>query len=67
MSRDCRPLREDGGKEAEIRKWASSELAADADKMGLKGSPTQVKNIFALKRKRKEDPGGTLEERWGIG
>src|SRR5512139_194984 len=29
-------------KKAEIRKWASSELAADADKMGLTGSPTQV-------------------------
>jgi electron transfer flavoprotein beta subunit len=39
-------------KKAEIRKWASTDIAADADKIGLKGSPTQVKNIFAPEAKK---------------
>ena len=39
-------------KKAEIRKWASTDIAADADKIGLKGSPTQVKNIFAPETKK---------------
>ena len=34
-------------KKAVIKKWTSSDIGADADKIGLKGSPTQVKNIFA--------------------
>ncbi len=50
-------------KKAEIKKWNSSEITADPDKIGLKGSPTQVKNIFApeLKKDRKVF-GGTVEE-----
>lgn len=53
-------------KKAEIRKWASSELATDADKMGLKGSPTQVKNIFAPEAKKdRKILEGTLEEKVG--
>lgn len=34
-----------------IKKWTSSDIGADADKIGLKGSPTQVKNIFAPEAK----------------
>jgi electron transfer flavoprotein beta subunit len=38
-------------KKAVIKKWTSSDIGADADKIGLKGSPTQVKNIFAPEAK----------------
>lgn len=34
-------------KKAEIKKWGSSDINADDNKIGLKGSPTRVKNIFA--------------------
>ncbi|HUO77735.1 MAG TPA: electron transfer flavoprotein subunit beta/FixA family protein [Thermodesulfovibrionales bacterium] len=51
---------------AEIRKWSSSDLGADADKIGLKGSPTQVKNIFAPEAKKdRKMLEGTLEEQVG--
>jgi electron transfer flavoprotein alpha/beta subunit len=33
-------------KKAEIKKWASSDILADENNLGLRGSPTQVKNIF---------------------
>jgi electron transfer flavoprotein alpha/beta subunit len=33
-------------KKAEIKKWGSSDIMADENNVGLKGSPTQVKNIF---------------------
>ena len=33
-------------KKAVISKWALSDIAADENSLGLKGSPTQVKNIF---------------------
>jgi len=33
-------------KKAVIRKWALSDITADENNLGLKGSPTQVKNIF---------------------
>lgn len=33
-------------KKAGIKKWGSSDINADDKKIGLKGSPTQVKNIF---------------------
>jgi electron transfer flavoprotein alpha/beta subunit len=33
-------------KKAVIKKWAVSDIAADENDVGLKGSPTQVKNIF---------------------
>jgi electron transfer flavoprotein beta subunit len=53
-------------RKAEIRKWSSSDLGADADKIGLKGSPTQVKNIFAPKAKKdRKMLEGTLEEQVG--
>lgn len=34
-------------KKAVIKKWTSSDIEADINKIGLKGSPTQVRNIFA--------------------
>jgi electron transfer flavoprotein beta subunit len=34
-------------KKAEIKKWSSSDIMADENDLGLKGSPTQVKNIFS--------------------
>lgn len=33
-------------RKAVISKWALSDIAADENSLGLKGSPTQVKNIF---------------------
>ena len=39
-------------KKAEIKKWGSSDLGAEPDKIGLNGSPTQVKNIFAPEAKK---------------
>ncbi len=39
-------------KKAEIKKWTSSDIGAEADKIGLNGSPTQVKNIFAPEAKK---------------
>jgi electron transfer flavoprotein beta subunit len=39
-------------KKAEIRRWTSSDIAADEDKVGLRGSPTQVRNIFAPDAKK---------------
>jgi electron transfer flavoprotein beta subunit len=34
-------------KKAEIKKWGPYDINADEQRVGLKGSPTQVKNIFA--------------------
>jgi len=34
-------------KKAEITQWTAADVGADAAKVGLTGSPTQVKNIFA--------------------
>jgi electron transfer flavoprotein beta subunit len=34
-------------KKAEIKKWGFPDIQADEKNLGLKGSPTQVKNIFA--------------------
>jgi electron transfer flavoprotein beta subunit len=39
-------------KKAEITKWTAPDIGADADKIGLQGSPTQVKNIFAPQAKQ---------------
>ncbi len=39
-------------KKAEIKKWSLSDIQADENKTGLKGSPTQVKNIFAPEAKK---------------
>jgi electron transfer flavoprotein beta subunit len=33
-------------KKAEIQKWGRADIMADENDIGLKGSPTQVKNIF---------------------
>ena len=33
-------------KKAEIKKWGRADIMADENDIGLKGSPTQVKNIF---------------------
>jgi len=33
-------------KKAEIKKWGASDIEADENALGFKGSPTQVKNIF---------------------
>ncbi|MBI4654171.1 MAG: electron transfer flavoprotein subunit beta/FixA family protein [Nitrospirae bacterium] len=38
-------------KKAGIKKMGHSEISADENRLGLKGSPTQVKNIFAPKIK----------------
>ncbi|MFN3481343.1 MAG: electron transfer flavoprotein subunit beta/FixA family protein, partial [Thermodesulfovibrionales bacterium] len=42
-------------KKAEIRKWTAANIGADPERLGLKGSPTWVKNIFApeIKKDRK--------------
>jgi electron transfer flavoprotein beta subunit len=34
-------------KKAVIKKWTLSDITADENNLGLKGSPTQVKNIFS--------------------
>lgn len=34
-------------RKAEIRKWGSADIMVDENSTGFKGSPTQVKNIFA--------------------
>ena len=38
-------------KKAVIKKMGHSEIEADENNLGLKGSPTQVKNIFAPPKK----------------
>ncbi|GBE02263.1 acryloyl-CoA reductase electron transfer subunit gamma [bacterium BMS3Bbin06] len=50
-------------KKAEIKKLSGSDIGVEEENTGLKGSPTQVKNIFApdLKKDRKVFS-GTLEE-----
>lgn len=50
-------------KKAEIKKWTASDINAEQDKIGLKGSPTQVKNIFAPEAKKdRKMISGTPEE-----
>lgn len=51
-------------KKAVIKKWTASDINAEADKTGLKGSPTQVKNIFApeIKKDRKMIRGAAEEQ-----
>jgi electron transfer flavoprotein beta subunit len=50
-------------KKAEIKKMGMADIEAEEDNLGLKGSPTQVKNIFApeIKAERKMIE-GTAEE-----
>jgi electron transfer flavoprotein alpha/beta subunit len=50
-------------KKAEIKKWGSSDIQADESSIGLKGSPTRVKNIFAPgEKKDRKMLEGTPEE-----
>lgn len=50
-------------KKAEIKKWSSSDIGADQDKIGIKGSPTQVKNIFVPEAKKdRKILEGTIEQ-----
>jgi electron transfer flavoprotein beta subunit len=39
-------------KKAEIKRWGPSDIQVDENNIGLKGSPTQVKNIFAPEAKK---------------
>jgi len=39
-------------KKAQIKKWGLSDIQVDENKLGLKGSPTQFKNIFAPEAKK---------------
>ncbi len=51
-------------KKAVIRKLTLSDLGADEDSVGLKGSPTQVRNIFAPEaRKDRKMMEGTIGEK----
>jgi len=50
-------------KKAVIRKWGQADIGADENDIGLKGSPTQVKNIFSPEvRKDRKILEGTPEE-----
>jgi electron transfer flavoprotein beta subunit len=50
-------------KKAEIKKWGFADIQADENKLGIKGSPTQVKNVFAPEvRKDRKMLEGTPEE-----
>lgn len=50
-------------KKAEIKRWSAADIEAEAAEIGLKGSPTQVKNIFAPEaRKDREVFEGDLEK-----
>lgn len=50
-------------KKAEIKKMGMADIDADADSLGLKGSPTQVRNIFAPETKAERKMiEGTAEE-----
>jgi electron transfer flavoprotein alpha/beta subunit len=50
-------------KKAEIRKLAASDIGADEGSLGLKGSPTQVRNIFAPDAKKdRKMLSGTADE-----
>jgi len=50
-------------KKAEIRRLSAADLGADAEKIGLKGSPTQVRGIFAPEaRKDRKILEGSVEE-----
>lgn len=51
-------------KKAEIKIWTATDLGAEPDRVGLKGSPTLVKNIFApeIKKDRKIFEGSTEEK-----
>lgn len=51
-------------KKAEVKKWTAADLDAEPDRVGLKGSPTWVKNIFAPEiKKDRRFFDGTVEEK----
>ena len=51
-------------KKAEIRRLSSADIGTDEQSVGLKGSPTQVRNIFAPEaRKDRKMLEGTAEEK----
>lgn len=50
-------------KKAEIKKWGASDIVADEERLGLKGSATQVKKIFAPEQRGdRRILQGTIEE-----
>jgi len=51
-------------KKAEIKKLSAADIKAEENKLGLKGSPTQVRNIFApdAKKDRRMVEGTTTEK-----
>jgi electron transfer flavoprotein beta subunit len=50
-------------KKAEIKKWTAADMNAEEVNTGLKGSPTQVKNIFAPEAKKdRKMLEGTIEQ-----
>lgn len=51
-------------KKAEIKRWTASDLGAEPERLGLKGSPTLVKNIFApeIKKDRRMLEGSAEEK-----
>jgi electron transfer flavoprotein beta subunit len=50
-------------KKAEVKKWSAADIGAEEELLGLQGSPTQVKKIFAPEaRSDREMIGGTPEE-----
>ena len=51
-------------KKAEITQWTAADIGAEAEKVGLTGSPTQVKNIFApeVNKDREMIEGGPEEQ-----
>lgn len=50
-------------KKAVIQKWGSADIMADANDTGMKGSPTQVKNVFTPEaRSERKILQGTPEE-----
>jgi electron transfer flavoprotein beta subunit len=51
-------------KKAEIKKMSAADIKADENDLGLKGSPTQVRNIFAPEAKTdRKMLEGTAEEK----
>ncbi|MGB9715528.1 MAG: electron transfer flavoprotein subunit beta/FixA family protein [Thermodesulfovibrionales bacterium] len=50
-------------KKAEIKRWGVTDIGADNNKVGIRGSPTQVKNIFTPEaRSNRKIFSGTIEE-----
>jgi electron transfer flavoprotein beta subunit len=53
-------------KSLKVAPWTASDINADPDKIGLKGSPTQVVRIFPpAPRGQREILSGSIEEQAG--